>query len=322
MRNIIFLLSVTFFISCQALAFQKDYDKDHLILNEKIFIDGEKRNYHIYVPDNHENRPLVILLHGNRGSSNQVLGRSIISSPQKIWLRLAEENNFIVVAPNGSKGPEKHRGWNDCRTDAVGNPSTNDVLFISELLKKIETQYNHDPQRVFVAGVSNGGIMANRLAMEIPEKITAFASIVSSMPINSACADAETPISALFMNGTEDPLLPYDGGHIKSERGEVKATDACINYWTARNGTETEPEETNIEDINKTDGSTATKYHYKNGTNNTEVVLYKISNGGHTEPSLEEHYRFLYKRIVGNQNKDFEMAVAIWDFFKDKSNEY
>jgi len=318
MRKFILLSLVFLCISNTSNALHKN-PKKNLLLNQKIFIEGQKRKYHIYIPDNHVNKPVVILLHGNRGSANQVIGRSIVKAPQKIWLDLAEQDEFIVIVPNGNKGPEGHRGWNDCRTDAVGNPSSNDVLFISRLLQKVKATYKYDSKKVYVAGISNGGIMANRLAMEIPNKITAFASIVSSMPVNSSCVDSDVPISALFMNGTSDPLLPYEGGHIASERGVVKSTDECINYWVTRNGTSTEAIETAMNDFDTNDKSTATKQLYKNGTNNTEVVLYKILNGGHTEPSLSIHYRKLFKRIVGNQNKDFEMAVAIWDFFKDKS---
>jgi len=318
MHKIILFSLISLFTFNKVNALQK-HDKNNLLLNQKIFIEGQKRKYHIYIPNDSENKPVVILLHGNRGSANQVIGRSIIKSPQKIWLDLAEQHKFIVVVPNGNKGPEGHKGWNDCRTDAVGNPSSNDVLFISRLLQKVKTKYKHDPKKVYVAGISNGGIMANRLAMEIPNKITAFASVVSSMPVNSSCVDSSVPISALYMNGTHDPLLPYKGGHIKSERGVVKSTDQCIDYWIERNKTSDTAIETSFNDFDANDESTAVKYLYKNGANNTEVVLYKILNGGHTEPSLTQHYRGLYKKIVGNQNKDFEMADEIWAFFKDKS---
>lgn len=317
MKNIVVLfISLIFFHS--PIPSDKRYKKN-LKLNQKISVLGQERNYHIYVPNNSQNRPVVVLLHGNRGSANQILGRSWGKSPHKIWLELAELNNFILLVPDGNKSIEGYRGWNDCRTDAVGNPNSNDVLFISNLLESTQIEYNYDPNKVYISGISNGGMMASRLAMEIPEKITALASVVSSMPINSSCIESNVPISILFMNGTKDPLLPYDGGHIKSERGEVKSTKECINYWVSRNNTTTTPIETILNDTNSSDNSQTIKYIYPNGTNNTEVVLYKIINGGHTEPSLSEHYHKIYKRIVGNQSKDFEMANKIWEFFKDKS---
>ena len=71
-------------------------------------------------------------------------------------------------------------------------------------------------------------------------------------------------------------------------------------------------------DVDSTDKSTVTRYIYPNGKDNTEVMLYQVQGGGHTEPSRSEHYRRLYKWIVGPQNYDIEMADEVWAFFKDK----
>ena len=152
------------------------------------------------------------MLHGHGGSSNQSIGLNLTKAPQKVWLNLAEDNDFIVIAPNGVIGPDGKRGWNDCRSDDISNPDTDDVKFINELINKIQQEFNHNDKRVYVSGVSNGASMSIRLAQEIPEKITAFASIVSQMPVNSECVDSNVPISALFMNGTDDPFVPYVGG--------------------------------------------------------------------------------------------------------------
>ncbi|MET2984722.1 alpha/beta hydrolase family esterase [Aureibaculum conchae] len=317
MKKYSLILLVLFIAFCSEKALSQT-NNENLILNQKIVVDGTKREYHMYMPNKQPNKPLVILLHGNRGSYNQVIGKRRIKSPQKVWLDLAKQHNFIVVVPNGNLGTNNKRGWNDCRNDVEGNPESNDVLFISQLLDKIKTEYNHNEDKVFVAGVSNGGQMAMRLAMEIPEKITAFAAIIASMPENSKCKDSNIPISALFMNGTADPILPYEGGQMASSRGLVKSTEESIAYWVKRNGIFENPIENSMDDIDKKDKSTATKLLYKKGTNNTEVTLCRIINGGHTEPSKKEKYRKFFKSIVGNQNTDIEMAYELWDFFKDK----
>lgn len=317
MSKIILILSILIVTSCSDKVLSQG-NGQNLILNQKINIDGKEREYHVFVPNDKPGKSLVILLHGNRGNFNEVIGKSIVKSPQKIWLDIAREHNIIVVVPNGSLGSKNKRGWNDCRSDAKGNPETDDVLFISQVLVKIKKEHNHNVNKVFVAGVSNGGQMAIRLAMELPEKITAFAAIVASMPTNSQCEDSTIPVSALFMNGTADPILPYEGGQMASDRGLVKSTEESITYWNKRNGIMNKPVETTINDTIKKDKSTAIKLLYKNGINKTEVVLYKIINGGHTEPSRTEKYRKFYKSIVGNQNEDIEMANEVWKFFKDK----
>jgi len=289
-----------------------------LKLNESITVDGILRSYHIQHPHNHDNKPLVVVLHGHGGSADQSLGMAIGKNPQRLWLDVAEEHGFIVVVPNGEFGSEGNRGWNDCRSDAPTNPTTDDVQFISDLLAAIEQDYNHDVSRVYVAGVSNGALMANRLVQEIPEKFAAFASIVNNMPGNSVCLDGDEAVSALYMNGTTDLFVPYNGGQIIDNRGAVIPTDDCILYWVERNQTDTTPVVENFENINTEDNSTVVKSTYHNGLNGSQVVLYKIIGGGHTEPSLVEHYSQAYLNIVGEQNEDIEMAEEVWKFFEDK----
>lgn len=125
-------------------------------------------------------------------------------------------------------------------------------------------------------------------------------------------------LSALNMNGTVDTLVPYNGGQISEDRGGVKSTDESILYWIERNQTDSIPEIENLENTTTTDDSTVEKLTYKNGLNNSQVVLYKILGGGHTEPSKIEKYSEVYKIIVGEQNEDVEMAEEVWKFFEDK----
>jgi polyhydroxybutyrate depolymerase len=123
------------------------------------------------------------------------------------------------------------------------------------------------------------------------------------------------------MNGTADPLLPYNGGKVgkdKHERGTVLSTPDSVNYWVNINETKQKPVIYKFKDTNQRDKSTVIRHSYKDGKENTEVVLYEVRNGGHTEPSLTEKYRRIYRRIVGNQNYDIEMADEVWQFFKTR----
>ena len=105
--------------------------------------------------------------------------------------------------------------------------------------------YSSNESKVFAIGTSNGGHFAIRLAEEIPNRITAFASIAASNSVNSDCNSLPIEVSALFMNGTDDPILPYTGGQMPSNRGEVHSTENTISYWVNKNGTDTFPEITN-----------------------------------------------------------------------------
>ncbi len=286
--------------------------------DQTIAISGSNRNYHLYIPENAMNAPIVFLLHGNRGSNDELMGFTGQKAPYKVWETIAKQQDLILVVPNGSNGSGGHRGWNDCRNDAEGNPSSDDVLFLGNLIDFVIKEYQGDKSKVFAVGTSNGGHMAIRLAHEIPGKLTAFAAIVASRTANSQCTNSTIPISALFMQGTEDPINPYEGGQISGNRGEVLSAQETIAFWVNRNQTDTTPMTTDFADINTSDNCTIKRYLYSNGDNNTEVAFYEVIGGGHTEPSIVERYGNLFKVVVKEQNGDIEMANEVWDFFKTK----
>ena len=127
-----------------------------------------------------------------------MLGLTGVKAPYKVWLDIANQEDLIIVVPNGTLSSLNTRGWNDCRNDAPRTPTVNDVDFTVVLLDHIKQKYNSNDAKVFAVGTSNGGHFANRLAQEIPHRITAFASIVASNAANSECSDATTNVSALF----------------------------------------------------------------------------------------------------------------------------
>ncbi len=77
--------------------------------------------------------------------------------------------------------------WNDGRMDEEANDrahreNINDVGFISALIDSMIKDYNINPKRVYVTGISNGAIMSYRLACELSHKITAIAPVDGNIP--------------------------------------------------------------------------------------------------------------------------------------------
>lgn len=294
-----------------------------LIRNHVLEIDDLQRTYDVYIPKNKSTvqKPLVLLLHGHGGSADYMSGHSKKITPYTHWQNIADREGWVLLIPDGEKGSDNFRGWNDCRKDAKTNPDTDDVKFLNKLVDKVVKQYSLDPSRIFAHGTSNGGNMVFRLAMESSDKFRAIASIIAAMPKVSECTIPTNSISVLVMNGTKDPLIPYQGGKVgfkrdtKNDRGTVISTPASINYWVKHNKIRTKPEISHLDNKNKVDRSRVLTTHYKNTENKTEVLLYKVIGGGHTEPSLDIHYRPLFKVLVGRQNRDIEMAEEVWQFF-------
>jgi len=282
--------------------------------------DGLKRNFKIYVPPDYEKSlqlPLVIALHGRGGN-----GESMILLTRKGFNKLADRDGFIVVYPDGID-----LNWNDGRTDQEANDrahreNIDDVGFISALIDTMISDYNIDPKRVYVTGMSNGAIMSYRLACELTLKITAIAPVDGNIPLMllPECAPSGY-ISVMAINNTQDPLLPYDGGDIYGSLritylGKVVSVDESILFWVDWNKCSVNPVIIEEPDRDPNDGTKATSSHYLNGMDGTEVILFSIEGGGHTWPG---GFQYLPVWIVGRTCRDFDACEVIWSFFKKHS---
>ncbi len=317
------IFQLLFFVSC----YKPDNNdmKEYGLFTKNITVDGISRRYAIYIPQNLGNLsvPLVFELHGGGIYIEDMTGESGHKTPYKLWMELADNEKFIVVYPEGLNGVNNSPTWNDCRGDSIVISNADDVRFIAELINKIRTEYPVDQNRIYVSGTSNGGFMAQRLGIELNDKIAAIASIAAAKPAVSDCNPPDNPISVLFMNGTDDNHMPYNGGTIgnppNSDNGTVLSTDATIEYWINFNHIDTNPDTYTYPDLDTNDGGVVQKFSYKNGDMGTEVVLYKVNGGGHSAPSIREQYSAIYEQYFNKQNHDIEMTTEVWKFFKSKT---
>ena len=276
---------------------------------------GVAREYLIAVPPTYQAGkpvPLVFALHGGRGTADQVAR----------FMRfhvLGRRKGFITVYPQGLNNQ-----WNDDRPE-IGN-DTDDVGFLLALLDHLRRTYTIDPNATFAMGMSNGGFMCQRLAREAADRFAAVASVTAQLP-EAARKDfaPKAPISVLIMNGTKDPLVPYEGGDVKvnlfpgviadarvRSRGRILSTDATVALWRKHNGLRAQPERTEVPDRNKDDGVKASVFTWSQPDRVAAVVLYRVEGGGHTYPG---GVQYLPERLIGKTCGDFDATVAIWEFF-------
>lgn len=291
--------------------------------DQAIEIAGVSRQYDFFMPANtgEEDLPLVFLFHGSRSDTDALTGATLSKAPFAVWMDIAESEKVILVYPQGDTAADGNTGWNDCRSDATSNPTVDDVSFVRELIDTFSAQLAVDTDRVFATGISNGGHMSLRLALELSDRIAAVAAVSAAMPA-AGCTTPVNPVSVLFMNGTLDPLLPYDGGEVAAGtagRGTVLSAQASVDFWVAFNQTSTQPIVRSFDDQNLDDSSTVRSLTYAAGIEDTEVVLYEINGGGHLEPSIQEQYRGFVENSLGAQNHDIEMSTEIWEFFQNKT---
>lgn len=272
---------------------------------------GRARSWIVYVPTRRAPSPaLVVVLHSSMGTGQQV--REVFGYDFDV---LADRHGFIVAYPNGVDGH-----WNEAKARGpfvAKRENVDDVAFLRALVDDLADRYAVDRTHVFVAGISNGGSMALRLALEAPEFARAYAAVVASLPApgNMAAAETHRPVSILLMNGTADPFNPWNGGDVVlhgvwGNRGPVVSTRASIDYFRSLAGLDGPPEITTLPDLDASDGTTVVRMLWT-AAGTHRVALYAVNGGGHEAPHPATHGR----RLLGASNRDIHAAFEIWEFF-------
>ncbi len=273
--------------------------------------DGRIRTYITYLPPKRAVNPaMVLVLHGSLGTAAQAREAYGHGFDQ-----LADTHGFIVVYPQGYKGH-----WNDSRLAgpyAAKRENVDDVGFLRALISSMVQTHAVDPNRVYITGVSNGGQMALRIALEAPELMRAYAPVVASMPAdnNLACTPSGKPVSILFMNGASDPVNPWGGGDVElwpvlGNRGPVLSAENSAAYFRKLARLSGDGEHKQFDDRDPSDGSHVERWHWTQ-QGRKSVALYGVFGGGHGIP----HPQMYGPRLLGNSNRDINAAEEIWAFF-------
>jgi len=273
---------------------------------------GRTRTWIAYVPAKPATHPaLVIALHGSMGTGEQA--REAYGYDFDL---LADRQGFIAVYPQGYEGH-----WNDCKVKGPYSAKTeniDDVGFLHALVDRLVKDHDADPARVYVTGVSNGGSMTLCLAFQTPDFARAYAAVASSVPApeNMAVTPTDQPVSMLIMDGTDDPINPWQGGDVVlwpvlANRGPVLSAQASIDTFRKLAGLEGPPQVTRFPDRDPGDGSTVERSLWS-APGKRSVALYTIKGGGHGVPHPAMHVR----RLLGHSNRDIDAANEIWEFFQ------
>jgi polyhydroxybutyrate depolymerase len=275
---------------------------------ETIQVGDTTRTYLFHTPPSNKKKtqlPLVLILHGGSTPAERMVNYTRMNA-------IADRESFIIVYPRGT-----NNFWNDGRERA---PKVDDVGFIRALIAHLEKTLPIDQRRIYAAGISNGGMMTQRLACELSDKIAAIASLAASMPENYSpqCRPTAT-ISVLLIHGTDDPLVPYRGGPLSAASnigGSIWPLTDTIKYWAARDKCTGRPKIDYLPDRDPNDRAVTRREIYRSCANGTDVILLTVEGGGHTWPGANP---YLPESRTGRTTKDFDGSEVIWDFFKQQS---
>jgi polyhydroxybutyrate depolymerase len=264
-----------------------------------IVSSGEKRGYLLYVPRSYDRAkptPLVISLHTAMSwpSSSMAISQ---------WNLVAEEHGFIVVYPEGTgRGP---KSWEMTGSETPSRMP--DVIFISELIDKLEASYNIDKTRIYTNGMSNGGGMAFVLSCTLSDRIAAVGLVSAGLyPEWGWCTDRR-PVPVIAFHGTADPVCPYNGGRSKLGGGTFPSVPGFVANWSRRNRCAPNP-------IESTVTADVTRLQYTDCADDAGVVLYTIKGEGHQWPGGK---RVEAEWMVGPYSRSIDATRQMWAFFRE-----
>ena len=277
-----------------------------------IRIMGARRTYLVHVPPNYSPKkplPLVVVIHGAFDTAAGMEKYSTFSD-------LADRESFIVMYPNGMGIFGLFQHWNagHCCGKAA-NDDVDDVGFIAAAINDVQVRLQIDPNRIYMVGFSNGGMLAYRFAAERGDILAAVAPLAASIggrPSEDApqwrIPDPVKPLSVITIHGMADDDIVYKGG-VSLHRGGTRtfwSVNESIDFWVRHNGCYPNAAETGL------NHGHVRIHTWGACRNDTEVVLYLMENWGHVWPGRY----FTAELEEEDPLKDFDAAEVIWNFFK------
>jgi len=271
---------------------------------------GRTRSYLVHVPPGEGKRPAVLVFHGGGGNARQAARMSGMNG-------IADREGFLAVYPNGTGRLGRWLlTWNSgyCCAYALRH-GVDDVGFVRRLIGELVSRYGADPDRIYVTGMSNGGMMAHRLAAELSDLVAAAAPVAGSIGGKASERAPEyvipkprRPVAMVILHGKKDRHLRYEGGEpvITLTPGRMDLpVSAAVEFWVKKNGCAPEPvREAAVE-------GHVVKETYTGCRDGADVVLYTLEHGGHVWPGSRR------PRLWSDDAcRKFPASEVIWEFFE------
>ena len=277
-----------------------------------IRVMGARRTYRVHIPPDYNPAvplPLVVVIHG---AFDTAAGMEKFTG----FSDLADKENFIVMYPNGMGifGFLQHWNAGHCCGKAASD-KVDDVGFVAAAIEDVRARLKIDPERIYMVGFSNGGMLAYRFAAERGDLLAAVAPLAASIGGRPSDEEPEwripdpvRPLSVISIHGLADDDIPYEGG-VSLHRGGTRtywSVEKSIGFWVSHNGCNPRAAESYLDNG---------RVHIKSWgvcRSDTEVALYLLENWGHVWPGKY----FTADLAEDDPLKNFDAAEIIWGFFK------
>lgn len=279
--------------------------------SHSLTVTGVRRRYLIHVPPGLgriQTVPVVMMLPGAGGTARWTLLESG-------WGDKADAEAFLAVFPEGTpfdpSRPARFLNnpllWFPGSGDDQADPRTaNDIYFLNVVIDDLLSRFHADPRRIFLTGFSNGAEMTFRLGVDLADRFAALA------PVAGHCRLPEPrparPLPTIYLVGTEDPLVPLEGGEVASPWGGTLRKPPVwetLRKWARALGCPPEPATVRAED-----GAIFWAY----GPGHARLEAYFFEGLGHHWPGGKGR---LDARLAGPFRETVKATDLIWDFFRN-----
>lgn len=263
--------------------------------------DGGERGFILHVPRAYradQPAPLVLALHGGGGSMN-VMARDRLYG----LVAQSESSGWIVVFPNGySRRGGRLATWNaGICCGAARDRGSDDVGFLRAVVADVQRRLAVDARRIFVTGMSNGGMMAYRLACEASDVFRAVAAVAGTDG-TTTCRPAR-PVAVFHIHARDDDRVLFYGGSGSASHthADFVSVPATVAKWAQLNACSGPPQ--------PLPDQPGVQCEVRGGCQGgVEVRLCVTDSGGHAWPGGR-------KALGGKGSDALDATAEIWHFF-------
>lgn len=271
-------------------------------------VGGLKRQYLLHVPTGYDparKAPVLVALHGGGGNM-----RLQADDGRYGLISKSDSAGFLAVFPNGYSAWPGGRlaTWNaGACCGSARDKGVDDVAFVRAVVADLQRRYSVDPQRVYATGMSNGGMLAHRLACEAADVFAGVAAVAGTD--NTLACKPSRAIPVLHIHARDDDHVLFNGGAgPQAFRDESKVTNftsvpETIARWVQRNACAPTPTR-----VLERPGANCERY--SGCTDGATVQLCVTDTGGHSWPGAET-----VRRGKTAASQAISANDVMWEFF-------
>lgn len=271
---------------------------DHLL---ELTHDGVPRRYLLHVPPNMpaEPRPLLVALHGVSLHLDNFRRQAALEP-------LAARERFYVLYPLAMKtvGLQTWNAGTCCGLPAWRD--VDDVGFVLAAMAAAQQQVPVEPRRVYLVGMSNGAMMAYRLAMEAPEHFAAVGAVAGTMVTDGFRPSA--PISLIHVHALHDPLVPLRGRPLF----DLPSVESVVNRWREANACPATPAVQRFHQLAPDPPPEALERRWEPCAEDTAVALWVLDGPRHVWPGAD--LPGWQAPLTGAEAPTINAGQIIWEF--------